>query len=65
MAFFNLAEEDAVISCVCAQVEQFAEAGKTQVQEALELWSVQRSAAGQGVVSASVPAHGAKLFALS
>lgn len=64
LALFNLGEGEAAISCGCAQVEQFARAGRTQVQEALELWSGERGSVEQGVLTARVPAHGAKLFAL-
>jgi len=65
LAFFNLGEGEAVISCCCARVEQFARAGRTQVQEALELWSGERRSVAQGMLTAQVPAHGAKLFELS
>ena len=63
LAFFNLGEESG-ISCDCARVEQFARAGRAQVQEALELWSGERGSVEQGVLTAWVPAHGAKLFEL-
>ena len=36
-----------------------------QVQEALELWSGERRSVAQGMLTAQVPAHGAKLFELS
>ena len=68
LAFFNLGEGEAVISCCCARVEQFARAGRAQVQEALELWSGERRSVAQGMLTAQVPtppAHGAKLFELS
>ena len=64
LAYFNLGEAEAVISCGCGQVEQFVRAGRTQVQDALERWSGERACPGQGVLSACVAAHGAKLFAL-
>ena len=35
------------------------------VQEALELWSGERRSVAQGMLTAQVPAHGAKLFELS
>ena len=65
LAFFNLGEGEAVVSCCCARVEQFARAGRAQVQEALELWSGERRSVAQGMLTAQVPAHGAKLFELS
>ncbi len=65
LALFNLAEEESEISCDCTQVEQFAVAGRTQAEEALELWSGQQGSMDQGLLSAIVPTHGVMLFVLS
>lgn len=62
LALFNLSDEEQVLSCDCRQVEQFA--GRKAPAAARELWTGEEVSAEAGLLSASVPAHGAKLFLL-
>ena len=62
LALFNLSDEEQVLSCDCRQVEQFA--GRKAPAAARELWTGEEVSAEAGLLSATVTAHGAKLFLL-
>lgn len=78
VALFNLKEEEQVLSFDCSQSEwpggpeaepawENARAGRVSGQEkeaAEELWSGERTFPREHVISASVPAHGVKLYKL-
>lgn len=80
LAFFNFCREPRQIACRLREVEQFAgrntgtdktapgvcaaRAGVATVERAVELWSGETAAVEAGVLSSTVPAHGAKLFRL-
>ena len=62
LALFNLSDEEQVLSCDCRQVEQFA--GRKAPAAGRELWTGEEVSAEAGLLSTTVPAHGAKLFLL-
>ncbi len=71
LAMFNFREKQQEITCMLSEVEQFA-GGKpeqqsemqTGLQRAQELWSGEEILLQDSVITAVVPAHGAKLFLL-
>ena len=63
-ALFNFREEEQEVSCILEEVEQLA--GKTAgIRKAAELWSGTDREIAEGVLTDTVPAHGARLFMLS
>ena len=64
LALFNFREEEQEVSCILEEVEQLA--GKTAgIRKAAELWSGTDREIAEGVLTDTVPAHGARLFMLS
>ena len=63
MAFFNFRDTELEIRCDLKAVEQFADV-KVDADSAKELWSRQKTAIRESVLTDIVPPHGAKLFEL-
>lgn len=65
LAFFNLSEEEKIISCDCGQIRQFVgENAETAETTAAELWSGEKVLVEEGILHSLVPPHGTKLFQL-